>query len=111
MKLTDNIETGNRIKFLRERLKITQEELSLRVGISAGAMCQIENGKSGMSSKTFLKVVRELNTTAEYLSGEKKSDDDRDIEEINSLFAYFNDKNKKLAIELWRVIKKNQDNA
>ena len=59
---------GFRIKELREKLDMTQEELSEKSGVSRGTICALENGTDrNTTSKTLLNIARALETTVDRL--------------------------------------------
>ncbi|MGG3115253.1 helix-turn-helix transcriptional regulator [Bacillus paranthracis] len=55
----------NKIPKLRREKKITQEELSSKVGITRAYLSNIENGKHKPSLDVALKIAKALNTTVE----------------------------------------------
>mgnify|MGYP000937677316 len=57
---------GYKIKEMRERQKMTQEELAEKSGISRGTISALENGtmRDTMSS-TLLKLAQALNTSVD----------------------------------------------
>ncbi len=62
-----NIEIGTRIKQLRQDLKLTRDELALRVGYSANFIQEVERGRSGLSSESIKAFSTALNTSADVL--------------------------------------------
>ena len=57
---------GYKIKELREKLKMTQEELSEKSGVSRGTISALENGTDrNTTSKTLLNIARALETTVD----------------------------------------------
>lgn len=67
---------GDRIRMLREARGWTQEELGQRLGVTRASVSQWERGPTkNIKNLTFLKLVRELNTTAEYLLFGRDGDD------------------------------------
>lgn len=56
-----NIEIGKVIKLYREKQHISQEELSERLNISPKFLSRIENGRTGTSYETLLKLIDFLN--------------------------------------------------
>jgi transcriptional regulator with XRE-family HTH domain len=60
---------GQRIEQRRKQIGITQAELARRVGMPQSSMNSLINGDS-RATKYLHKLVRELRTTPEYLSGE-----------------------------------------
>lgn len=58
---------GERIRLLRKQLKLTQEELCTRVGISKGFLSDVENGKRNISSANLLDLAKVLGVSCDYL--------------------------------------------
>ena len=52
---------GNRIRFIRIKNKISQEELADICGINKGTLCKLENGERDPSIPTVYKLARGLN--------------------------------------------------
>ena len=66
---------SNRIKKLRERLNLSQEDLAKRMGISRVAVSQIENGQRKICTEELIKLSRIFDITPNILL-----DIDKDIE-------------------------------
>ena len=61
--------TGDRIRLLRTRLKLSQEALAAKVGVKRSAVTQWESGTSAsLNMANIFKVARELNVSAEWLA-------------------------------------------
>lgn len=59
---------GYKIKKLREDLHMTQEELSLKSGVSRGTICALENNaERETTTKTLVKIAKALNATVDQL--------------------------------------------
>ncbi len=59
---------GFRIKELRERRKLTQEELSVKSGVSRGTIVKLENNsESNVTAETLIKLAKVLGVTVEKL--------------------------------------------
>lgn len=57
---------GHRIRELREAMKMTQEELADKSGVSRGTISALENGSMrNTTSKTLLKLAQALNTSVD----------------------------------------------
>ena len=57
---------GYRIRELREAMKMTQEELVDKSGVSRGTISAVENGSMrNTTSKTLLKLAQALNTSVD----------------------------------------------
>jgi len=58
---------GQRIRSRRLELKLTQDELAGKVGISNGFLSDLENGKRGVGAETLLDIGRVLGVSLDYL--------------------------------------------
>lgn len=59
---------GYRIKYLRDELKMTQEELAEKSGVSRGTICGLENDENRIvTTKTLLKIAKALGVTVDAL--------------------------------------------
>lgn len=59
---------GYKIKEVREKKNMTQEELSKKSGVSRGTISALENGTSrATTTKTLSKIARALDTTVDVL--------------------------------------------
>ena len=57
---------GYKIKELREAMKMTQEELAEKSGVSRGTISALENGTDRTTtSKTLVKLAQALDTTVD----------------------------------------------
>ena len=54
---------GQRIKQLRKKQNLTQQQLGDLVGIDRQYMCRIENGKINMTLNKLDKIIEALNCT------------------------------------------------
>ena len=67
-----DIEVGSRIKKIRQHKKITQQELSAKMGVSQTAIALWENGSRSISLEAIDEIAFYLNVSASYLLfGEK----------------------------------------
>lgn len=57
----------NRLKELRKKLDITQDDLAKRVKISRAYLSNLENGKYTPSLEVAYNIARELNTSIDEL--------------------------------------------
>jgi len=62
---------ANRIKFIRETLKITQKELAEKSLISAPYLLDLENNRRGARPETLERIAAALGVTVEELSDKK----------------------------------------
>lgn len=59
---------GERIKEVRESLRMTQDELAEKTGLSKGFISDLENNKRGISSENLLRIANALGATLDYLA-------------------------------------------
>ncbi|HEY0512945.1 MAG TPA: helix-turn-helix transcriptional regulator [Thermoanaerobaculia bacterium] len=72
---------GERVRELRERQRLTQEQLAERSGISKGFLSDLENHKRNPSAEYILRIANALGASVDYLlSGEDR--DDRSFEPV-----------------------------
>ena len=58
---------GDRIKELRKKKRLTQEDLAEKIGVSFQYVSEIERGISMPSMQVFLKLLEVLDASADYL--------------------------------------------
>ena len=58
---------GERVREVRERLTLTQEELAARSGISKGFLSDVENDKSSPGAEYLLRIANALGASVDYL--------------------------------------------
>lgn len=66
----DLIDLGNRIRDRRHEIRLSQENVAERAGISANTVSRIEGGQSAMSIEIFIKMVQILGVDANELLGD-----------------------------------------
>jgi len=65
--------TGDRIRHIREKKKMTQDQLAEASGISKGFLSDVENNKRNISSQALLRIANALGASVDYLlQGESK---------------------------------------
>lgn len=64
--------TGKKVKELREKLGLTQEQLAKQMGISRSSISLIENGEKNLTLEEILKLSEILNTDLNTLTGKAK---------------------------------------
>ncbi len=65
------IDLGNRIRDRRMEIRLSQESLAEKAGISVNTVSRIEGGQTAMSVNIFRKIVQALEVDANSLLGEK----------------------------------------
>lgn len=61
------IEMGNRISKQRKFLKLTQEQLADRIGVSTQMISNLELGKKAIRPENLVKICSALGVSADYL--------------------------------------------
>jgi transcriptional regulator with XRE-family HTH domain len=61
------LSTGTRIKEIREKRDLTQEQLAKKAGISKGFLSDVENDKRNIGSQGLLRIANELGASVDYL--------------------------------------------
>lgn len=59
--------TGKRIREIREKRGLTQEELAKKARMSKGFLSDVENDKTNIGSQGILKLANELGASVDYL--------------------------------------------
>ena len=99
-----------RIRELREKLGLTQDELAKKVGYtSRSTINKIELGKNDISQSKIAAFAKALNTTPAYLMGweekEPATDDDELFQKNVELFNSLSDEKQKQALDFLRFLK------
>ena len=63
----EDINIGERLRTIRESMRMTREEFSEKIDITDSFLGQIERGERSLSVKTLRKVVRYTGVSADYL--------------------------------------------
>ena len=107
LKVTMNIkkELGQKIKRLRKKQKLTQEQLAEMIDIAPRNLSSIEVGTSFAKAETLEKILTALNTTTEELfSNDHIKSNEALINEINNSISSIQD-NKAMLEKVYKVIK------
>ena len=96
-------EIGNRIKTLREKKGISQDELAKLVGYtSRSSVNKIELGKTNLSQSRIIKIATALNVTPAYIMGWNGTEDEirvLSLHEKNVIKAYRNKPEMQPAVD------------
>jgi len=104
---------GSQIKFRRNSLGVTQEELSSYLGVTFQQIQKYENGKNRVSAGSLMLISQFLNVSIAYFFEKYNADSNvKSIEQNNRDFKNFtklynqndNEKIRKLAIETSKLI-------
>lgn len=60
---------GDRLREVREAQNLSQDDLSVRLGLGGAQMHRYETGKSDPSPEVMVRLAKELNVTTDYLLG------------------------------------------
>lgn len=70
-------ETGKRIKFIREKKGLTQQELAEHIYVVVDTIRKVEQGKRGMSIELLMEISSTLCVSSDYLLGiDRRSEDE-----------------------------------
>ena len=86
----DDINTGERLRGIRESMKMNREEFSEKIDITDSFLGQIERGERALSVKTLRKVVKYTGVSADYLLFGNNSQNDT-IQKINNILTVNSD--------------------
>lgn len=82
---------ARRLKFARQRQKLTQAQLADRSGLTAAAISQIESSDRMPAFRTIVALARALGTTPNDLMGLEEERLDPSLEELRGLFRDLKD--------------------
>lgn len=60
---------GDRLREVREAQNLSQDDLSIRLGLGGAQMHRYETGKSDPSPEVMVRLAKELDVTTDYLLG------------------------------------------
>jgi transcriptional regulator with XRE-family HTH domain len=60
-------DVGGRIREIREKRGMTQDQLADAIGISKGFLSEVENNKRNVSSQILLRIAKALGASVDYL--------------------------------------------
>lgn len=63
---------GQRVKFLREQKKLSQNEFAKKCNVSPAAVCMWEKNDKSPTKNNLLQIARVLGVSYEDLTGEKE---------------------------------------
>jgi len=98
---------GRRIKLLRKRRGLTQNELAEMIGKSTVYISYMESGVKGLSLETFVDIANALHSTADaLLSGNLHNARTQASEEFKDLLSDCSLKERRIILESAYAIKK-----
>lgn len=103
---------GLRIKELRLKRGMTQEQLAEKADISTNFLACIEIGKRKGSFETYSNIVNILNSSLDYITQDniKSAKVNMLKKEMNEIFESCGEKNRELILELVKAVAKSENN-
>ena len=96
---------ADRIKMKREELKLSQEELALRIGNKdKSTISKIEKSGNDITMKNIQRIAKALGVTSQYLMGWDEADSTIVIEEKNAQAVELYEKYKNAIPEIQNAI-------
>ena len=86
----EDINIGERLRTIRESMRMTREEFSEKIDITDSFLGQIERGERSLSVKTLRKVVRYTGVSADYLLFGNDTNN-QTIQKINNILTVNSD--------------------
>ena len=103
------LNVGTRIRKIREQLGLNQAEFAKKVGVSAAAICQFENGIDGKmpSVATLQKFAKQLNIPPDYFLGAEgnKKEAPAELQTLFREFKKLNNQDKKAMLDFFHFLK------
>ena len=97
--IPNNLEVGERIRKIREDLKMNREKFSEMIDISDVFLGQIERGERSLSLKTLCKIVSFTGSSTDYILFGNDSNNST-INKINRILSKSSDANIKYFYEI-----------
>ena len=82
----EDIDIGERLRGIREKMHMTREEFSEKIDITDSFLGQIERGERALSVKTLKKVVKYTGVSADYLLFGKNTNNEI-VQKINNILT------------------------
>lgn len=98
-----NIEMGRRIRDLRTARELTQAELAEKVGCGTNHISYIETGSKLPSLQLLIDIVRELDTSFDYLLLENFDEERRTLIECDKLYKEVNTLKEEAKNEFFEI--------
>ena len=104
----DKKDLGLRIRVLRNKANLTQEELAEKADMSPVYLGEVERGKKVIGVDKFIKIVKALSVSADYLlCNELPSGEPYIFDEITEKLKKLNPKQRKIAFDILEGYLKN----
>lgn len=101
---------GKRIRFERKKLNLTQEQLAELINVSTTYIGLVERGERSLTLSKLVQVANSLGVSVDYLLTDSISENTSSQEKLLlQLFASATDEEKKLILEMAKLIIKNKN--
>lgn len=97
---------GEHIRSRRMELRMTQEALAEKTGISANTVSRIEGGQMSMGVGTFIKLVQALDTDADRLLGILPEQEGKQYRDIFSRISHLRTAEQEIVLETLETLVK-----
>lgn len=101
----NNYSLGNRIRNLRLKYSLSQEQLALRADITTAYLGQIERDEKNPTVKLIEKIANALNLSLSELFSDQKIDNEDTDEILNSIIFELNDLSEEEKEEVLQIIR------
>lgn len=99
---------GKRIREERLRLKLTQEQLSEKIDVTASYLGAVERGEKSMTIEKLIDLINVFDVSMDYiLSDFIHPKIDKKDEDISGMINNMNDRQRRLTLEIAKLIKQN----
>ena len=97
---------GKRIREERQRLKLTQEQLSEKIDVTASYLGAVERGEKSMTLEKLIDLIKVFEVSMDYiLSDFIQPKDDNNGDDILSLINNMNEQQRQLTLDIAQLIK------
>lgn len=98
---------GSRIRAIRKKHEITQEELAKRLDLSVAFLSRVERGKSHISLKRLAELSQMLDVSISYLlEGSVENTNEYLIDDFNKVLKKCNPERQRKILEMAKIISK-----
>lgn len=99
------IKLGNRIRDRRREIRLSQEKVAEKAGVSTNTISRIEGGQSAMSIEIFIKLVEILDIDANQLLGiVALPEENRQCQELLCGIRYLKKGDQKVVIKTVKAL-------
>ncbi len=99
------IKLGNRIRDRRREIRLSQEKVAEKAGVSTNTISRIEGGQSAMSIEIFIKLVEILDMDANRLLGiVALPEEDRQCQELFCGIRYLKKGDQKVVLKTVKAL-------